>query len=96
MITTKPFFLFLLVLGISLFLVADHIINYETWGDNENFFVNDYQGFKVKCEINYFAEPTNCKVIDENGIQVSNEILMLKVDECYRTENNNILPCILD
>lgn len=95
MITSKPFFLFLLISGISLFLVADHIVNYKTWGLNETYFVNDFYGYDVNCNVNYFSEPTNCRVVDENNNQIPNELLsdLINPKDCYIMENNNILPC---
>lgn len=79
-------------------MVADHIINYETWGKNEAYFVSYYHGYSVTCDINYFSEPTNCIVIDENEKKVSNDILLSLIDEneCYWIENDNLLPCRMD
>lgn len=98
----KPINLFFILIGLVLvtcvYFVADHIINYETWGYNENFFIDDYHGYKVTCDINYFADPSNCMVVDEFGNKITNEILeeLVVDDECYYLENNNILPCIVD
>lgn len=100
MITTRPLFFILITISIVIFvyLISDHIINYETGGNNEEYFVKNYHGYDVTCEINYFAEPTNCKVIDDNEIQVPNDTLIdiLSEKECYMFENDNILPCRLD
>lgn len=100
MITTKPLFFILIVIGlvIPVFLIADHIVNYETWGNNEEYFNNNFAGFMVTCDVNYFAEPSNCMVIDEKGKQVPNEIIVnaTQFNECYFVENNRILPCRMD
>ncbi len=100
MITTRPLFFILIAISIVIFvyLISDHIINYDTWGSNGEYFVKDYHGYDVSCEINYFAEPTNCKIVDDNEIQVPNETLMdiLPYNECYMFENDNILPCRMD
>ncbi len=100
MITTKPLFFILIVIGIavSVILTIDHIVNYETWGDNEEYFNKNFRGFEIICDVNYFAEPTNCKVVDEYGDKVSNEILLnsTQFNECVFYENDNILPCRMD
>ncbi len=98
MIISKPLFFLLigLVIVTCVYFVSDHMINYETWGNNEEFFVKDYHGYEVTCDINYFADPTNCKVIDKNGDQVPNDILELEEPGCYMTINNNVLPCRMD
>ena len=97
MITTKPLFFILIVIGIVIpvYLVTDHIINYETWGANENYFNKNFLGYKVTCDKNYFAEPTNCMVIDEDGIKVPNETILSLTPKngCYYKENGNVLPC---
>ena len=79
-------------------MIIDHVINYETWGNNEEYFINNFYGYLVTCEINYFAEPTNCMIIDDKGKQVPNDIILdsLSMNECYMYDNENIIPCRMD
>ncbi len=81
-------------------MTLDHIINYKTWGDNKSYFLYDYHGWEVTCDINYFAEPSNCRVVDENGHMVPNEKILplAQHDICYyrSDKTDQILPCVLD
>ena len=100
MITTKPLFFIIIVIGIVIpvFLITDHIVNYETWGDNEEYFNKNFEGFEITCDVNYFAEPTNCMIIDDNGEKVPNETILKsqQFNVCYFYDNDNILPCRMD
>jgi len=86
----------IILIGITSIMILDHVTNYETWGNNEEYFIKDYHGYEVTCDVNYFSNPTNCKVIDKNGKQVTNETIILAWNECYMFEDGNLLPCRMD
>lgn len=100
MITTKPLFFILIVIGIVIpvFLIADHIVNYETWGNNDEYFDKSFDGYEITCDVNYFADPSNCMIIDDDGKQVPNEIILnsTQFNGCYFFENDHIVPCRMD
>ena len=102
MTTTNPLFLFLLfgvigIISITSILITDHIVNYETWDDNKRYFLKDFHGYEVTCDVNYFAEPTNCQIVDEQGNKVPNDTIELLETEClaFEIETGNLVPCIL-
>ena len=90
------FLIFVILLTIvSCYIISDYLINYKTWGDNKEYFLDDYHGWTVTCDVNYFAEPSNCRVVDEDGQIVPNEIILAQNDHCYSIESDTdrILPC---
>ena len=104
-IRTHSNLIFLIILlftiGITSYEIGNYVINYKTWGDNKDFFIKDYHGFEVTCDINYFASPDNCRVVDSTQNLVPRHILepLIKEDECYSIQGKNdeiILPCIGD
>ena len=85
----------LAVIGITSILITDYIVNYEAWGDNKEYFVKDFHGYEVTCDVNYFAEPTNCQIVDEQGNKVPNDTIELLETEClaFEIETGNFVPC---
>ena len=94
---TSFFYLFIIIsISVSSYMVIDHIINYETWGNHHNYFLKDFYGYEVTCDVNYFAEPSGCRVVDDQGNQVPNEIVRSLIDRgCsfIDSETGNVLPC---
>ena len=94
---TSFFYLFVIVaIAVLFYMVVDHIINYETWENHHNYFLKDFYGYEVTCDVNYFAEPSMCRVVDDQGTQVPNETVRSLIGEkCYfiDSETGNALPC---
>ena len=87
--------LIVLVIAVTCYVVVDHLVNYKTWGENKGYFLDNYYGWKVTCDINYFSEPSNCRIIDDNGQAVPNDIIIAQKDICYFIhETGKITPCV--
>ena len=61
----------------------------------------EYLGYSVECDRRLFQDPNNCRIVDENGIKVPNDILEQTADDSVEyclmgTKQGNLLNCSID